>query len=173
MINIVIVGGGAFARELVNWFEHADSFKCSQKLVGFLDDSNTSLGAGNYNLPHLGSISEYLPEENDLLLMAISDVNHKKIVFNRFKSLGAKFSQFIHPTAVVASSAMLGEGVVICPFALVSADAFVGDVCAINVSSSVGHDVSLGHFSTLSSHVDLTGWVQVGERVFFGSWTVC
>jgi sugar O-acyltransferase (sialic acid O-acetyltransferase NeuD family) len=75
----------------------------------------------------------------------------------------------IHPSAVVARTAILGEGVVVCPHAFVSADAVVGDLCAINGSSSIGHDVKLGSFATLSAHVDLTGWVNVDECVFFGS----
>jgi acetyltransferase-like isoleucine patch superfamily enzyme len=29
--------------------------------------------------------------------------------------------------------------------------------------------VVLGDYTTLSSHVDLTGWVRVGEACFFGS----
>lgn len=35
--------------------------------------------------------------------------------------------------------------------------------------SSIGHDVKVGAYSTLSSHVDLMGHVETGERVFFGS----
>jgi len=40
---------------------------------------------------------------------------------------------------------------------------------AVNICSSVGHDVRLGSYSTLSAHIDITGGVVVGEMVMFGS----
>jgi serine acetyltransferase len=63
----------------------------------------------------------------------------------------------------------LGEGVIVCPQALISADAVIGDMVAINCCASIGHDVVVGPFCTLSAHVDLTGWVEIDECVFFGS----
>ena len=101
--------------------------------------------------------------------MAIGNPQAKKRLFAELKGKGASFAQMIHPSAVIARSARLGEGVVVCPQSFVSADVVVGDLCAINGNASVGHDVRLGSFSTLSSHVDLTGWVQVEECAFFGS----
>ena len=101
--------------------------------------------------------------------MAIGDPKAKKALYAELKSKGASFASLIHPSAVIARTAKLGDGVVVCPQAFISADAVVGDLCAINGNASVGHDVCLGSFSTLSSHVDLTGWVQVDECVFFGS----
>jgi UDP-3-O-[3-hydroxymyristoyl] glucosamine N-acyltransferase len=45
----------------------------------------------------------------------------------------------------------------------------VGTLVAINTLSSVGHDVRIGDYTTLSAHVDLTGHVQTGQACFFGS----
>jgi len=101
--------------------------------------------------------------------MAVGNPKVKKTLFADMKSRGGHFSTLMHPSAVVARTARLGEGVVVCPQAFISADATVGDLCTINGSASVGHDVKLGSFATLSAHVDLTGWVQVDECVFFGS----
>ncbi len=167
--RLILVGCGAFARELINWVQDLVDLGKSKPITGFLDASPDALDGFAYQIPWFGRIDEYTPEPGDQLLMAIGDPKAKKELFSSLKSKGATFAQMIHPSAVVARSAKLGEGVVVCPLSFVSADANVGDLCAINGNASVGHDVKLGAFSTLSSHVDLTGWVQVEECVFFGS----
>lgn len=169
MGRLIVVGCGAFARELINWVDDLVDIGKSIQVSGFLDDNPQALAGFPYSTPYLGSIPNYTPQEGDQLLMAIGDPKAKKTIYEDLKAKGAVFASLIHPSAVIARTAKLGEGVVICPQAFVSADAVVGDLCAINGNTSVGHDVCLGSFSTLSSHVDLTGWVQVGECVFFGS----
>jgi sugar O-acyltransferase (sialic acid O-acetyltransferase NeuD family) len=167
--RLILVGCGAFARELINWVDDLVEVGRSIPVSGFLDDNPSALSVFSYSVPYIGSIQSYIPEDGDQLLMAVGDPKAKKKLYVDLKEKGASFAQLIHPSAVVARTAKLGEGVVVCPQAFVSADATVGEVCAINGNASVGHDVKLGGFSTLSSHVDLTGWVQVDECVFFGS----
>lgn len=167
--RLILVGCGAFARELINWVDDLVDMGKSIPISGFLDDNPEALSAFSYSVPYISSIQSYIPEDGDELLMTVGDPKAKKKLFAELKEKGASFAQLIHPSAVVARTARLGEGVVVCPQAFVSADAIVGELCAINGNASVGHDVKLGSFSTLSSHVDLTGWVQVDECVFFGS----
>ena len=167
--RLILVGCGAFARELINWVDDLVDMRKSIPISGFLDDNPEALSAFSYSVPYISSIQSYIPEAGDELLMAVGDPKAKKKLYAELKKKGASFAQLIHPSAIVARTAWLGEGVVVCPQAFVSADAIVGELCAINGNASVGHDVKLGGFSTLSSHVDLTGWVQVDECVFFGS----
>jgi sugar O-acyltransferase (sialic acid O-acetyltransferase NeuD family) len=167
--RLILVGCGAFARELINWVDDLVDLKKSIPITGFLDDSPDALVGFPYDVQYLGTIQSYEVQPGDRLLMAVGEPKAKKKLFLELKAKGAFFSQMIHPSAVVARTARLGEGVVVCPQAFISADALVGDLCAINGNASVGHDVKLGRFSTLSSHVDLTGWVQVDECAFFGS----
>lgn len=169
MDRLILLGCGAFARELINWVDDLVDLGKSIRVSGFLDDNSQALDGFPYSVPYLGSIPNYVPQQGDQLLMAIGDPKAKKAIYEDLKAKGAVFASLIHPSAVIARTARLGEGVVVCPQAFVSADAVVGDLCAINGNASVGHDVRLGSFSTLSSHVDLTGWVQVDECVFFGS----
>jgi sugar O-acyltransferase (sialic acid O-acetyltransferase NeuD family) len=167
--RLILVGGGAFAREIINLVEDLVDIGKSISVTGFLDSNPDALENFPYSVPYLGTIQSYTVQQGDKLIMAIGDSQAKKKLFYELKAIGASFAELIHPTSVIARSAKLGEGVIVCPHAFISADAHVGDLCSINASASVGHDVILGAFSTLSSHVDLTGWVKVGECVFFGS----
>jgi len=167
--KLIIVGCGGFARELINWVEDSVELGKSVLVTGALDDNpNAFQGFPSY-VSYLGRVSDYTPQVGDEFLMAIGDPKVKKSICLDLRTKGASFASLTHPSAVIAKSARLGEGVVVCPQAFVSADAVVGDLCSINGNSSVGHDVLLASFSTLSAHVDLTGGVQVEECVFFGS----
>lgn len=168
MPRFILVGGGAFARELIGWAEHG-ALEGEALISAFLDDSPNALDGFGYQLDYLGTIDDFQPSAGDRLIMAIGDPGHKRRIAEMLKSRGAQFAQLVHPSAVVSRTAQLGEGVVLCPQALVSANARVGDLVAVNSFSGVGHDVVLGAYSTLSSQVDLTGWVSVGDGCFFGS----
>jgi sugar O-acyltransferase (sialic acid O-acetyltransferase NeuD family) len=167
--RLILVGAGAFARELVNWAEHAAVATGASAISGFLDVSAAALDGFDYSLEYVGTIESYQPREGDRLVMAIGDPGAKKRVAEELIARGAQFAQVIHPSAVIARTAKLGTGVVVCPHVVISADATVGNFVALNTLSSIGHDVEIGAYTTLSAHVDLTGSVQVGESCFFGS----
>ena len=165
----ILVGAGAFGRELINWSDDAHLHGIFPPLAGFISDIPNVLDGFDYKLNYLGLISSYQPAPQDLFLLGVSDPKDKESLVISLKSRGAKFITLIHPTAVVAKTARLGEGVILCPSSIVSADAIVGNFVTINCLSSVGHDVNIGDYTTLSCHVDLTGDVKCGHSVFFGT----
>jgi UDP-perosamine 4-acetyltransferase len=68
----------------------------------------------------------------------------------------------------VARDAVLGEGVLVCPGAVVNSRAVLGDNTIVNTLSSVDHDCFLGNHSQVTAGVTFGGWVRVGENCFFG-----
>lgn len=169
--RLILVGCGAFARELICWIEDAVELGIGRKATNFLDDNPKALEkfAYPYEPKWISTIDDYQPEEGDELIMAISDPLAKSEIAEKLQNKGSKFVSFIHPSVIVAKSAILGTGVVMCPKASVSADAIVGDFVTVNGSAGIGHDVTVGAYCTINAFVDLTGYVQVGERVFFGT----
>ena len=160
MDGLVLVGGGALAREILGWFGAVHGF------AGYLDDGDDPMAPFGCGLKHLGPISS--GSGGAPLVMAIASPAGKTAVAAALGGPSA-FRTLVHPTAVVSPSARLGAGIVAAPFTMVSADVTVGDLVLINAYSSLGHDVMVGDRTTLSCHVDLTGRVRVGEQCFFGS----
>lgn len=70
----------------------------------------------------------------------------------------------IHPTAVVAPDAELGEGVSIGPHVSVDAHSRIGAGSAIGPGSRIGRRVTLGAGSRLSANVTIYDDVDIGER---------
>jgi sugar O-acyltransferase (sialic acid O-acetyltransferase NeuD family) len=167
--NLILVGGGGFGRELINYAEDTFNAGSGYLFTGFLDDNPSALEVFGYQLPWLGKIFEYNPKPNDEFILAIGKPKDKKNIAEHLKAKGAIFANLIHPTAVIARTARLGEGIIACPHSAISADSHVGNFVCINTFSGIGHDVQVGDFSTLSSSVILAGYVKIGEEVFFGT----
>ncbi|MBR7781169.1 acetyltransferase [Undibacterium luofuense] len=170
MKQIVVVGGGGMAREVIALMNPV--IQSGQVRIRGVIDDTLPLGEDffpGYPYPVLGNIATFKPQESDLLLLAIGDPAARLKLGRELSTRGCRFFSFIHPTAIVAPDAKLGAGVVIYPYSLVSANTRLGDFVLINVHSGAGHDVVIGDGSVICAHVDLTGFVQVGEAVLIGS----
>jgi UDP-3-O-[3-hydroxymyristoyl] glucosamine N-acyltransferase len=90
------------------------------------------------------------------------------MVAERLTARGAEFATLVHTTAVVARSARVGTGSIICPGAIVSDSATLGTCVLVNYHASFGHDSSAGDFSVLSPYATLGGGATIGDDVFLG-----
>ncbi|NLW48209.1 MAG: acetyltransferase [Firmicutes bacterium] len=169
MIDIVLVGAGGFAREVYYWAR--DAFSSDEyQIKGFLSDFPNDLdGHKNITNPILGKILEYNIQPNDRFLFAIGSIERKRYLIKELKKKGAQFLTLIHPTTVVIDSAKLGEGVILCPFSLISDNVQLGDFVMVNNHAAVGHDAKVGGYSILSPYSSVLGWCELGEEVFLGA----
>lgn len=166
MTDYVLVGGGAFARELHDWFTPGLA-AVGDRFTGYLDDNDDPMRGTGHDLPQLGTIADHRLDPECRLVMAVASPLGKQKVA---QALGfERFASLVHPTAWVSASARIGHGAVVAVFADISANAVVGAFATVNGHASVGHDATLGDFSTLSGYVDLTGHVTVGPGSFLGS----
>lgn len=164
--DYVLVGGGAFARELHDWFTPGLR-AAGDRFIGYLDDGDAPLRGTGHDLPQLGTIEGYQADAAHRLVMAVSAPAAKQSLVTK---LGAsRFVTLIHSTAWVSASARIGQGAIIALNTDISANAVVGDFATVNGYSSVGHDARLGDFATLAGYVDLTGYTDIGRATFIGS----
>ena len=168
MYNIIIVGAGGFAREVYYWANDTFS-KENYKIKGFLSYNQKDLEGFNVKADIIGNDDNYKIEKNDRFVIAIGDIDIKKRAVNRLKKRGAKFISLIHPTALVIPTAKIGEGVVICPYCLISDNVQLDDFVMMNTYASCGHDVQVGKYCILSPYVALNGFVKLENEVFIGT----
>ena len=167
--RIIFVGAGDFGYELINWFFHSNPNILNDHTVGFIDDNVKVLCVGGIDLCCYGDINTFVPLLTDKLYLAISKPSVRRYIVHQLKNRGAFFSSFIHPSALISKTALVGEGCIFCPFSLASVGSVLDEFVIVNCYTSIGHDVHVGAFSTLSSHVDLTGHAIIGADVVIGS----
>lgn len=165
--QILIVGAGGFGREVAEWArqtwpDHA------HRLAGMLSEDACCLAGTGCPLSIVGRPNDFEPAAGDYLLLGIGIPRVRRQVTEGLLARGGRFLTLAHPTAVIADSARLGPGVVICPQAVVSVDTQVGDYAVLNYHTSLGHDASVGDYSVLSPYATLGGSATVGADVFMG-----
>ena len=75
------------------------------------------------------------------------------------------FAPGIHPSAVVDSSAQLGQRVSIQPLAIIEPGAKIGDDTIIGAGSYVGHETTIGSKCHIYPHVTIRERSRIGSRV--------
>jgi sugar O-acyltransferase (sialic acid O-acetyltransferase NeuD family) len=170
MKQLVIVGAGGFGREVLDWARQSDAYGRDWLLKGFLDDNPQALdGFGAIGVPLLGGVADYRPSEDEVFVCAIGIVAAKRRCVEAIRGRCGAFVRVVHRTAVVSGAAALGEGAILCPGSIVTANARLGNFVSVNLNSTVAHDAVVGDWSQLHCHVDITGGVVLGEGVLVGS----
>lgn len=167
-MSYVLIGGGALAREIADWICHCEG---ANALAGYCDDAGeTDLSKSPYNLNYVGPLMAMTGKmHSHRLVLAVADPVSRAKAGVLIESCGLSLSSFVHSTVIIAPSAVIEDGAILLPYSIVSANAFVSKGACINVHCSVGHDARVGQYCTLASHVDLMGWVSIGDRAFLGS----
>lgn len=168
--DIVIVGAGGFGRELLEMMW--DVFSPQRfRFKGFLglgrDTGDPRIQELNTQV--LADPEAYRPEPRDRFLLAIGDMDARRRTVESILGHGGKFLSFVHPQAHVASTAELGDGVVIYPFAVISNQARLADFVHLNYFASVGHDCRLGRYCLLAPYGTLNGFATLEDEVYIST----
>ena len=165
--RIIIVGAGGFGREVLQWARDAWPEHAS-RIAGFLSAEWDRLAGHDCGLGIIAAPEHYEPQPGDALLLAIGIPIVRRQVAELLRARGSEFLTLIHPTAIVAPMTAIGQGSIICPYAIVSDSARVGAFVLMNYHSSLGHDASAGDHAVLSPYATLGGNAHIGEDVFMG-----
>ena len=165
--RILIAGAGGFGREVLHWARDAWPAQASM-IGGFLSDDLRRLDGLSTELGILSTIDDYRPLKGDYLLLGIGVPYSRRRVAERLHLCQARFLTLVHPLAAVAPNAVIGEGSVVCPFAIVSDSVKIGRFVLVNYSASLGHDAVAGDYAVLSPYATLGGGACIRDEVFLG-----
>jgi UDP-3-O-[3-hydroxymyristoyl] glucosamine N-acyltransferase len=93
-------------------------------------------------------------------------------LLEKFSPPAPRFAPGVHPTAVIGSGVILGEGVSIQPFAVVEDGVRIGARSLIGAHGYIGHDAALGEDCQIHPRVTIGSRCQVGHRVIIHSGAV-
>jgi sugar O-acyltransferase (sialic acid O-acetyltransferase NeuD family) len=168
MSDLVIAAAGGFGRELAAYARDAGF-----TVVGFLDDdpgAAAQLAGEDAAVGVRGTIADYAPaSDGERVAIGIGTPAPRLRVADALVARGATLATVVHPSAWVAPTATLGEGVAIAPFACVGPQVTIGDLGLLNTYASLGHDAVLGRGCVFSSYCVATGHAMLGDAVFLGT----
>ena len=171
MKHLVIIGAGAFAREIYWHAKECNGYEKDFDIKGFLD-GDLKLEEAEYKklqMPVLGDVQNYKIEQDDVFTCAIGTPSVRKKMVEIIQNRNGQFINLIHRTSILQGHINMGKGIILCPFTLVGDNVNLGDFVMVNTASTIGHDASIDEYTCLMAHVDITGYSKVGKNVYFGS----
>lgn len=171
MKHVVIIGAGAFGRELYWHIQDSKGYGIEYDVKGYIVD-DFDLEAERYrNLqkPLLSSIDDYVIMDNDVFICAIGSAEGRESTIGKIEAKGGEFISIIHKTSLIHGTVNIGKGVFIGPYTVLGDNVSLNDHVMLNTHSSIGHDAVLGKYTCVMSYVDITGFCEIGEKVFLAS----
>ena len=163
---LIIIGNGGHASVLIETLLAQDG-----KIIGFTAPNEE----GNpFQLRYLGQddiVLQYNKSEVELVL-GIGMVGPNSLrakIYQYFTQLGYCFKSVIHPTAIIAPSVTLGEGVQMMAGAIAQTNAKIADNTIINTGAQIDHDCMIGENVHIAPGTVLSGAVTIGEGTHIGT----
>lgn len=167
---LLMMGAGGHAKVL-----QALALAAGRNIIGVCDP-HLALRAQTHwrGIPVIGG-DEALQRVDPAIIGLINGVgqlvgNHgRQHVYLRQRQAGFGFPTLVHPSAWVAPSAVLEQGVQVMAGVVIQPDCHIGENTIINTRASVDHDCEIGAHVHIAPGAILCGGVRVKIGAFVGS----
>ncbi len=167
--SFILVGAGTHAKMLL------DILRLHGRKVAFAVDNDPARHEEVYYGVTIRGGDDLVLQEDPSQVRLINGVGSvaradcRRKLFTRFTERGYRFETLIHPSAVIAESARLGEGVQVMAGAVIQPDAVIEDNVLINTRASVDHDCRIGSHCHIAPGATLSGTVRIGPAGHVGT----
>lgn len=160
--DIVLLGGGGFAIELLEYMRHDKIFP-----AGYCAP-NEEVQLRGFGLPYLGSEDD-IHNKHFKYVIASGEIPIRLKMIDFLRKKQTIPLSFISSHAYVSRFANLGMGKVVVPGAVIAGNAKAGDFFLANINCSIGHDTVLKANVVLAPGARVSGFSELGNNVFVGS----
>ena len=164
---VLILGTGGHARVV------ADTLLAAGKtVIGFTDPAPQF--ERWRELPCLGGdevLEQYSPDDillaNGIGFLPFQTLRER--IYRQFTDLGYRFTQVIHPSAVIAGGTDIAAGAQIFAGAIVQTGSHIGENSLLNTAASVDHDCVIAEHCHIAPGATLCGGVRLARGVLIGT----
>jgi len=166
MEDIILVGYGGHGKSVADCIERQKQYK----IAGYTD-----LKKHDARYRYLGTddrLKEYFMQGITNAAVCIGFLGKgciRERIYKRLKEIGYKLPVIQDPSAIVSSSACVGEGTFIGKRAVINAEAEIGKMVIVNTMSLIEHECIVDDFSHIAVSAVLCGQVSVGQAAFVGA----
>lgn len=164
MRNLVVLGAGEFARQIIGILGDGNREKTQYELLGFLDRDGAASLEG---VAVLGGDEQLGSFDADYAIGVGSPALRSKLA-TLADNHGHQPASLIHSAAWVDERANVGPGALVAECSHIQYGATVGRHVIVNINAIVGHDCHVGDYSALAGNVMVGARAHIGSEVFFG-----
>lgn len=164
--KVVIIGSGGHAKVVIDIIELENKYE----IYGLLTNDNLNSFCG---YPVLGN-DEKLQE---IKAMGINNVaigiggfrnnQLRKKIYTKISNLDFNIINAIHPSAIIAKTVVLGNGVVVFAGVIINTEAKIFNNCIIATGSTIDHE------TVIENHCLISAGVTIGANVLIKEGTLC
>lgn len=171
MNDIAIFGAGGFGREVKMLIDQINVASPRWRFFGYYDDGipkGTLVNGSNV----IGTARDLLAVDRELhVVFAIGNPRVKQQVIQSVKgNQHLKFPALIHPNVLMGSDFVyVGVGCIISANNVITTNINIGNHVIINLSCTVGHDTTIGDYSSIMPGVNISGEVAIQQGVYIGT----
>jgi sugar O-acyltransferase (sialic acid O-acetyltransferase NeuD family) len=163
--ELLIFGTGGHARE-IRWLATSMG---RWRPVAFVDDAPRASTRSLEGLDILGFEEALARFPEAAVMPAVGDAAARQRLAGRIEAGGRPSPTLVHPTVVLAGSAVVGPGVVVFAGCVVSVDVVIGAHVHLNLHCTVSHDSVVESFVTMGPGVSLCGNVRIERSAWIGA----
>ena len=171
MKKLVLLGAGGFGREVAaSILPFMNQREPSYELIGFLDDgAQYHAGMMIDGYPWLGGQDWILDHKDDVCCTCtIGSAKTKAAIQRKLTEEGVRFATLIRHRVYLAPYSEIGPGCVIYGRVTISVNCKLGAGVVLNDSVSLGHDVTIGDYTSIMPGTGISGGCVIGKEVDIG-----
>lgn len=167
-MSVLIVGAGGHAQVIADILLLLQKQDKLYQPVGYLDDDPALAKQKFLGLAVLGTLNSIDGISHDAIIIAIGDNRQRLRLFTKFSELGERFVTVCHPQTILAASADIDLGTMVCAGAVVNPGCIIGANAILNTSCSVDHHCCIGDHVHIAPGAHLGGNVSIGTGALVG-----
>jgi len=140
-------------------------------IIGFFDDGlKRDDKIDNWEI--MGGLSEATQWERPLaVVIAIADPQVRAALASKLKNPNLTFPTLIHPTCNRGDEQrnQFGKGIILTANVILTTNVKLEDFVIVNLSTTIGHDVTIGAASSIMPGCSISGNVKIGPRCLVGT----
>lgn len=168
MKNIVIIGAGGFALEVIDLINSINLQSKRFTIIGLLDDDKTGILVDGYKI--LGKTDDFLKYKECLFIVAITNPIVREKYFSILDINKLETPNLVHPTAEISLYATIqkNSGVIVNSFAQVSSKSILNQGVIIDSNVYVGHESVIERFVTIYPASSISGNTKISHHTEIG-----
>ena len=166
--NLIIIGAGGFALEVIDLIESINLIQRRFNIVGLLDDHKKKFNIEKYSI--IGNISDYKDYSQHSFIIAIANPKIRAAIYSELKLNGIKTPNLVHPKTEISIYTKLknNSGIIINYATQISADVKIEEAVIIDSKCYIGHETSLKSFVTIYPGVNISGKNTINDKSEIG-----
>lgn len=173
MKQVVIIGAGGCARDVLDVIDAVNLHDLQYEVLGYVVDSQYgSPGTIVNGKPILGDFTWLSEHSEDVWVICAVGPSHQRYqLVRRAERINCRFFSVVHPTAIMTDRVELGQGVVVTAGCILTNQIHIGNHVYVNLGCTIAHDAILENFTTLSPGVHVSGNVTLETGTYVGTGT--